>query len=140
MPLVYAGVLGTALSVARIELPPYASAAVTLAGQMAVPLMLIMLGGALAQLGIRSAQRALALSAVRLGMGVAVGWLVASLLDLHDVARATLVLQSAMPAAVNSYVFAERWNAEPAEIAGLVVTSNGVACASIPLLLAMLGG
>ena len=41
-----------------------------------------------------------------------------------------------MPVAVTSYLLAERYKAEPSEVAGLVVVSTLVSVAAIPLTLA----
>ena len=53
-------------------------------------------------------------------------------------ARAALILQASMPVAVYNYLFAQMWDNEPAEIAGLVVVSTLLSVATIPLLLAFL--
>ena len=62
----------------------------------------------------------------------------AALLDFSGVARAVLVLQCSMPAAVFNYLFAQRYARAPEEIAGIVVVSTLLAFALLPLLLGFL--
>jgi hypothetical protein len=52
--------------------------------------------------------------------------------------RAVLILQCANPVAVYNYLFAQKWNNQPEEVAGVVVLSTLVSVATIPLLLAWL--
>jgi len=53
------------------------------------------------------------------------------------VALAVLVLQVSTPVAVTSYLMAEKFNANAAEVAGLVVISTMLSVVSIPLVLAL---
>ena len=49
-----------------------------------------------------------------------------------------LILQCANPVAVYNYLFAQRWNNEPEEVAGVVVLSTLLSLLTIPLVLAWL--
>jgi predicted permease len=75
------------------------------------------------------------LGVFRLAMGVAVGFFIADLFDLTGAARAIVIIQSAMPVAVSSYLFAEKFNRQPAEVAGMVVVSTAVSFVTLPFLL-----
>ena len=68
-------------------------------------------------------------------MGVAVGFAVAAVFNLDGAARAIVIIQSAMPVAVSSYLFAEKFNRKPEEVAGMVVVSTAVSFVTLPLLL-----
>ena len=46
-----------------------------------------------------------------------------------------LLLQCAMPVAVNNYLFALRWNNNPEEVAGTVVVSTLASVVTLPALL-----
>jgi malate permease and related proteins len=100
-----------------------------------IPLMLIAMGVSLARFHITSARRSLMLASLRLGMGFAVGVLIATLLGLEGTARGITILQSAMPVAVFSYMFAVRFDRSPEEVAGAVVISTVLSFLSLPLLL-----
>jgi malate permease and related proteins len=138
LPLLYATALGVLLSITHVTLPLWLSNTITLVGGMTIPLMLLMLGAALARLGVASIRQALLLSAVRIGIGGAIGVVVAALLRLDGVAASVLIMQCAMPVAVYNYLFAQKWNNQPEEVAGLVVTSTIASVFSVPVLLYML--
>jgi hypothetical protein len=138
LPILYAVALGIALSFWQIELPQWAGTTIALIGNVTVPLMLLMLGSSLSQLKVASSGRALFVSVVRLGLGAAVGVTVAAALGLSGPLRAVLILQCANPVAVYNYLFAQRWNNEPEEVAGVVILSTLLSILTIPLLLTWL--
>ena len=105
---------------------------------MAIPLMLITLGVAVARLSPKGLLRAAALSAVKLALCVGIAWVVGRSVDLEPVAFGVLVLQVATPVAVTSYMLAEKYGANAEEVAGLVVASTMMSIAALPLLLAVL--
>jgi predicted permease len=134
-PILYATGLGVAASVWRLEPPPALANALSLVGGMTVPLMLLMLGASLGRLRVGALHRALFVTLLRIGLGTATGIAVAALYRLHGVSRSVLVLQCSMPVAVYNYLFAELWNNEPEEVAGLVVVSTIAAAVTVPLTL-----
>jgi hypothetical protein len=138
MPLLYAVAIGVLLSFTSLELPQWMRATVALVGNMTVPLMLLMLGSSLSVLRVASMPRALIVSAIRIGMGACVGLAVAWAYGLTGTMRAVLVMQCANPVAVYNYFFAQRWNNQPEEVAGVVVLSTLLATVTIPLFLAWL--
>jgi predicted permease len=106
-----------------------------LLGDFTIPLMLIAMGVSLARFTITSFKRSLLISVMRLGTGFAVGVAVAASFDLDGVARGIAIMQSAMPVAVFSYLFAVRYNRSPEEVAGTVLISTVLSFLSLPLLL-----
>ncbi|MEY3659331.1 MAG: AEC family transporter [Pseudohongiellaceae bacterium] len=106
-----------------------------LLGDFTIPLMLIAMGVSLARFRITSAGRSILIAALRLGMGFVVGVGVAELFGLTGVMRGVTILQSAMPVAVFSYLFAVRYNRSPEEVAGTVVISTLLSFATLPALL-----
>jgi predicted permease len=138
LPILYAAALGIGLSYLQVELPQFALSTVTLIGNMTVPLMLLMLGSSLKQLRIAAFWRAAAVSCIRIGVGFAVGVGVAWLFGLTGAMRAVLILQCANPVAVYNYLFAQRWDNQPEEVAGVVVLSTLLSILTIPLLLTWL--
>lgn len=107
----------------------------SLLGDFTIPLMLIAMGVSLARFHISSLTHSLMLSLLRLGMGFVVGALLSWLLGLDGVAGGVLILQSAMPVAVFSYLFAVRYNRSPEEVAGTVVLSTMISFLTLPALL-----
>jgi malate permease and related proteins len=138
LPILYAVAIGILLSFSTIQLPVWAQATVGLIGNMTVPLMLLMLGSSLSLLGVTSLWRATLVSLIRIGLGAAVGIAVAWLFGLTGSMRAVLILQCANPVAVYNYLFAQRWNNQPEEVAGVVVLSTLLSILTIPVLLTWL--
>ena len=118
--------------------PLWLTNSLDLIGQMAIPLMLITLGVAVARLGFGQFGRAFWLSlgraAVCLGVAVATGWA----FDLQPVALAVLILQITTPVAVTSYLLAEKYGADADAVAGLVIVSTVMSIVTLPLTLAFL--
>jgi malate permease and related proteins len=137
-PLVYAIVAGVSVAAIRMQLPPVVVQSVSLLGAIAVPLMLMMVGASLARIKAISVGRAMIFSLFRILAGATIGMLVAVGLGLSETARDVLVLQCAMPVAVLSYIFAQRWDNEPDEVASLVAVSTWSAAFSVPVMLSFM--
>lgn len=118
-----------------IRPPAWVLNTTSLLGDFTIPLMLIAMGVSLARFHISSLQRSLLLSVLRIGMGFLVGVALSALLGLDGVAGGVLILQSAMPVAVFSYLFAVRYNRSPEEVAGTVMLSTLMSFLSLPVLL-----
>ena len=137
-PLVYASLLGAAFAVGDWDVPSWALTSLSLAGQIAIPLMLLTLGVSIARLSPRDLGLPLVLSVVKLALCAAAALGAAELMGIEGVARAALVLQLIVPAAVTNYLLAARYDRDPDAVAGLVVVSTLVALAAIPVALALL--
>lgn len=135
MPLNYAVLLGLALLFLDLPLPEPVARSFTLLGGLTIPLMLIALGVSLSRLRPGGLPVAFGLSLLRIVGGGAVALAVAALLDLPPLERGVLVLQFSMPVAVYNYLFAERFQRHPQEVAGLVVISTALSLVSVPLVL-----
>ena len=135
LPLIYAVLLGVAVSVYRVPLPLWVNNTISLIGGMTIPLMLLMLGSSLARLHVEMMSRAIALSVLRIGVGACIGYGIAALFHLDGAGRPVLIMQCAMPVAVYNYLFAQKWNNQPEEVASLVVVSTFVSIVSVPALL-----
>lgn len=137
-PMVAATLLGALFMAMDWRTPTFLTNALSLVGQMAIPLMLITLGVAVARLSADNLWRAGALSLVKMALCVGVAWSVGRWFGLDDTAFAVLVLQIATPVAVTSYMLAEKYGADADAVAGLVVTSTVMSIGALPLLLAVL--
>jgi len=137
-PLVYASVLGGLFAYKGWEIPIWALNSLDLAGQIAIPAMLLTLGVSIAKLSVGQAGRATLFSLVKLGASFAVALLVAQAFGLSGAARGALVLQLIMPVAVTSYLLAERYRTKPDTIAGTVVISTLMAVVAVPAALTLL--
>ena len=134
-PLVAATILGLIFMVQGWETPVFLTDTLRLIGQLAIPLMLITLGVAVARLTPGRLGMALWISLVKLvvcvGIATAAGWWFA----LEGIPFAVLVLQVATPVAVTSYLLAQKYGADADAVAGLVVVSTLLSVFYIPVIL-----
>lgn len=137
-PLVWATLLGGLFLWQDWQTPQFLTNTLELIGQMAIPLMLLTLGVAVAHLTPQGIGRAVVLSVVKLMLCVGIAWLAALAFNLDRVAFGVLVLQIATPVAVTSYLLAEKYGADSQAVAGLVVVSTLISVGALPLLLAIL--
>jgi predicted permease len=137
-PMLWAAVLGGVFLAMGWQTPEWATRSLSLVGQLAIPLMLITLGVAVARLKPGRIGRAIWLSAAKLALGIAAGAVAGRALGLEPVAFGVLVLQMATPVAVTSYLLAERYDADPDAVAGLVMVSTVMAVATLPITLLFL--
>ena len=137
-PLVAATILGGIFLWQGWETPRVITNTLSLIGQMAIPLMLITLGVAVARLTPGRIGQAVLISVLKLAICVGVAWGVGIWLDLGPIALAVLVLQVSTPVAVTSYLLATKYGADSDAVAGLVVVSTLLSVLVIPVLLAVL--
>ncbi len=135
-PLVAATLLGALFLWQGWQTPPFLTNAIELIGQMAIPMMLITLGVAVARLETNAMSQAVVLSVVKLVLCLVCGWLTARWFGLDPVAAAVLMVQVATPGAVTSYLLAEKYGADAQPVAGLVVASTLLSVVALPLILA----
>ncbi len=137
-PMVGATILGALFLWQGWETPTFLTNTLDLIGQIAIPIMLITLGVAVARLRPGRLVQAILLSVIKLVICAATAYLVGDWFTLDPVALAVLVLQVATPVAVTSYLIAEKYGADSDAVAGLVVVSTLLSVLSLPLLLAFL--
>jgi predicted permease len=137
-PMVWATLLGALFLIQGWQTPKWATNTLELLGQMAIPLMLITLGVALARLKINLISRAIILSILKLCVSVGVAWIIGIYFELNNIAFAVLVMQIATPVAVTSYLLAQKYGADANEVAGLVIASTALSVFALPVLLGIL--
>jgi predicted permease len=137
-PLVAATLLGGLFLWQGWETPVFLTNTLDLIGQMAIPLMLITLGVAVARLSPGQIGQAAWISAVKYALCFGIAWAIAQAFQLDPVAAAVLIIQIATPVAVSSYLLAEKYGADSDSVAGLVVVSTVMSIIALPLMLALL--
>ncbi|MBD3679532.1 MAG: AEC family transporter [Rhodobacteraceae bacterium] len=135
-PLLGATLLGGLFLWQGWETPRFLTNTLSLIGQMAIPLMLVTLGVALARLSPGRLGRAFWLSLLKVILCVAIAWGVGLWFELPKVPFAVLVVQLSTPVAVTSYLLAEKYGADADSVAGLVVVSTVISVLTLPLTLA----
>jgi len=134
-PLVSATLLGGLFLWQGWETPTFLTNALDLIGQMAIPIMLITLGVAVARLRIGAFGMPIVLSALKAAICVACAVGAGLWFGLEPVAFGVLVVQLATPVAVTSYMLAEKYGADSDSVAGLVVVSTLMSVVTLPLIL-----
>jgi hypothetical protein len=137
-PIMGATLLGALFLWQGWQTPRWLTNSLDLIGQIAIPLMLITLGVAVARLNARHLGRAFALSLLRAAFCLAAALGAGLALNLPPVALAVLILQVTTPVAVTSYMMAEKYGADSDAVAGLVIASTLLSVITLPLTLAFL--
>lgn len=137
-PVTWGTLLGALFLWQGWQTPLWLTNSLTLLGQIAIPVMLITLGVAVARLTAGHLGRAVVMSLGRVAICLGIGVLVGRWFDLDPVAFAVLVVQVSTPVAVTSYMLAEKYGADADAVAGLVIASTVLAVITLPLTLGFL--
>ena len=137
-PMVWATILGGLFLINDWMLPTWSVNTLELIGQIAIPVMLITLGVAIARLKPGTFARAIWLAIAKYVVCIAVSVAVGIFFALPPIALGVLILQVSTPVAVTSYMLAEKYNADADQVAGLAMVSTLMSIIVIPVLLAFL--
>ena len=136
-PVIAASMVGIGLSLAKAELWQPLYLAIKLLGEVAVPLLLFSLGVRLAVSSL-SDLRVGAIGAIATPLlGMALALLAIQVFGLDGRDADMLLIFGALPPAVLNFVFAERYQQEPAKVASMVMIGNLGALLFIPIALAL---
>ncbi|MFC2070817.1 AEC family transporter [Chloroflexota bacterium] len=138
IPPIYAAVLGLVLNLLDVSVPELIIRPLSIIGMMAIPLVLLVLGSNLSKIKITSLPTTLLASFLRVGVGLGFGFLAASLFDLTGVLRAVVILDSAMPAAVNASIITTKYDNEAELVSSVVFVTTIASLVVIPFLLNVL--
>ena len=136
-PLIYVIAVALVFMLTHTQPPAWLANTAQIVGGMGIPLMLLSLGVAISRIRFAGIGRSIWLAVLRIVLGMIAGIGVSTLFGLDGAARGVIVLQAAMPTAVNNYLFSQRYNRRPEEVAGIVVISTLLSFVSLPLLLWM---
>lgn len=136
LPLVWAVVAVLLFRITDLPVPTVVADVTALLGGIMIPVMLILLGSALARLKVDDLGTSALLAGARLAVGVAAGLALVAVFNLKGVEAGAIFLLSAMPSALITYVIAEHYGRSPKRVAGLVVSSTVLNFACLPLLIA----
>jgi malate permease and related proteins len=134
-PLIYSALLSLVFLLTATTPPAWALNTTKLIGGAAIPLNLLALGVALARLNILSLQNSIYVSVLRIGLGLLAALVITDFLDLDPVTRGVVILQSAGPAALFSYLWAQLYDNSAEQVAGVIMVSTLISLATLPLLL-----
>ncbi len=135
LPVFWATVAGLVLLLGGISLPLRLDKGLELLGGAAIPVALVTLGMQLGQTSFRLT-RAVAVAAVlRLALAPAIAFGVATGLGLQGQDLQVLVLQGAMPTAVNTFIWATEFGGDVELVARAIVLSTLLSAITLPSLL-----
>jgi len=138
IPPIYAAVLGLSLNMMNVSVSEVITRPLNILGLMTIPLVLLVLGNNLSKVKITSVPTTLLASFLRVGVGLGLGLLAVNVFDLTGVLRAVVILDSAMPAAVNASIIATRYDNEAELVSSVVFVTTVMSLAVIPFLLIFL--
>ncbi len=133
--VVLACVAALALRLSGLPAPEALLASARLVGSLAVPLMLLSLGHALATVSHAGLRQGSLLAAARFVCGGLAGWAVVRGFGLPPATAGAIMLQMLMPVAVINYLYAARFSDRGDTVAGAVVLSTVAFVLLSPLLL-----
>lgn len=138
VPAMYAAFLALTLNLLHINVPPIVMGPIDFISNMVIPMVVLTLGYSLAQVKITSLSTTLLTALVRLGGGLALGFLAAYLFNITGVMRSVVILVSAMPSAMNTYLLAAMYKNEEELVASVVFVTTAASLVIIPVLLKIL--
>ncbi|MCA0199542.1 MAG: AEC family transporter [Proteobacteria bacterium] len=134
-PILWSIAVALTLLFADVTPPEWIMNTTDTLGHMVIPLMLMSLGTSLARLRIVTFTRSLVLSLLRLGLGFGVALGLVTAFGLEGPVRGVVLIQSSMPTAVFSYLFALRYGGKHEEVGAMVVLSTLAAFILLPVLM-----
>ena len=134
-PLVWGTILGLIFLINNWKTPLFLTSTLELIGQMAIPLMLITLGVAIARLRLINISRALIITLTKFFICLVLSIIVGGYFQLEHIPFSVLLLQLTTPVAVTSYLLATKYDNGSDDIAGLVIISTLISAIYIPIIL-----
>ena len=135
LPLMWAMFGGILLRTSIVQLPPSLLQGIEMLGNAAIPVALVTLGMQLAQTQVAIGQYEVYASGLRLLFAPLLAFGVGHTLNLQGIDLQVLVIQSAMPAAVNSLIWANEFGGDPIRVARTIVVSTLMSLGTLPLTL-----
>ena len=142
LPLLWAILLGIGLRLASeilsIKIPWELDKGIQQLGAAAIPIALILLGIQLSETSFKPGIKEIILAIARLLIAPAIAYGIGRLLQLEMLSLQVLVLQSAMPTAVNSFVIVSEFGGDKDLVARAIVTSTMISFVTLPIILSWL--
>lgn len=135
LPLSWAMFVGWVLRFFGSELPLKLNVSLHLVAQSAVPIALLLLGIQIANSRFQLSPYEGGASLMRLIGGAVVAFLVGKALGLTGLDLKVLILQSSMPAAINSFLMVNEFGGDAPRTARVVVISTLLAFVTLPIVL-----
>jgi predicted permease len=137
-PVVAAILSGSLLGITGIRLPELIDVPLSMVGQIAAPLALLVLGMGLAEYGWRADLRqSLTMTAFKLIVQPLVVWAIAWMLDLPPMETRAVVLLGSVATGVNVYIMSRQFGALEGPVAATLILTTAGAAITTPLFLTL---
>lgn len=138
LPLLWAILLGLSLRFFSIKIPWGLDRGIEQLGAAAIPIALILLGMQLSETRFQPGIKEIISAISRLLIAPTIAYFIGRLLQLEILDLQVLVLQSAMPTAVNSFVIVSEFGGDKDLVARAIVTSTVMSFITLPIVLSFL--
>jgi predicted permease len=135
VPTMYTAIIALLLNLNRIGVPILIIRPLDFIGSMVTPAVVLTLGYSLSRIKVTAFFTTGIASLVRVGGGLAIGFLIVYIFQMTGVIRSVVILMSAMPGAVNTYLIAAKYKNEPELVASVVFVTTVISLILIPFLL-----
>jgi predicted permease len=139
MPAIYAAILGLASGYFDIHYPLALTRPVELLANATIPILMLTLGMQLAKVKFNSNWEPISISLlIRLGVSPLLAWAIAYFMGVEGLLFKVLILQAAMPAAVQTTLLSIQYDREPDIVSSVTLTGTILSTVTITVLLYIL--
>ncbi len=135
LPLLYSAIIGVGITLIGLKLPAPIKSTVDMLGAATIPLMQLGLGMRLCSARLYSHSVSVAGSVIRILGGLILAYAAVELMGIDGLNRKIILLSSAMPSAVVSFIVSHRYNLDSDLVASTVAASTLLSIVTTPLLL-----
>lgn len=135
LPVFWATLGGIALQIFAWEVPTAFDRALALLSDAAIPIALLILGVQLSRTSLRFGVYEVFAAILRLLVSPLVAYIIGTIVGLSGLDLAVLVMQSAMPVAVNTLVWVTEFGGDGDRVAKTIVLSTVMSFVSLPIVL-----
>ena len=135
-PSTYAVIISVLFLYFDFEMPKFALNAVMLLGYTMIVLILMSLGVSLTQMKVFSVKSSLISSIGRVIIGPIIGYVLIKIFNLSGYAAGVLLIQSAMPSAILTYLIASMYSPKKIvdNISSMIVVSTLMSLITVPII------
>jgi predicted permease len=140
IPMIYAIAIAFAVRATGLVIPEFLSRPLGMAGEAAIPVMLLLVGIQLARASFGKQLRLICTAtAVRLVGGAVVGIALATVMGLEGVTAQTCIVEHSTPTGVMTSILALEFGTDPELVTGVVFASTLASIATMTVLVALIG-
>ncbi len=141
MPLIYAAVLGVGLQLLAVTVPKTLIEGISLVADASIPTVMLVLGMQLAAIARKKVayRYVSAVTVIRMVLSPLIAASILYFMPINDLLKAVMIVQSAMPAAANTTMFALQFGTEPDLVSFTTFITTLISIVTIPLVLFLLG-